>query len=61
MFVNLAAEGAALLHQSAAMPDQQLEGAPGNIPNRFAQREAVDSSAVDGEQIGVVGLVAGAG
>src|SRR3989442_9169616 len=56
---DLAVEGGAFADQIAAVPDDQLQGGPGLVAGGLQQRAAGDSGAVDGGQVGVVGLVAG--
>jgi hypothetical protein len=41
------------------MADEQLQGRPGLVPRGFQKRAARDRGAVDGGQVGVIGLVAG--
>lgn len=61
MFVDLAAQRNGLLDQVTAVPRQQLQTDREGIGWRFEQAEAIDSAALHGGQIGVVGLVAGVG
>ena len=58
VLANLAVEGGALADQVAAVADDELQGGPGLVAGRLEQRTACDGGAVDGVQIGVVGLVA---
>src|SRR5208282_6666465 len=59
VITNLTVEGSALADQIPAMANEQLQGSPGLVPGRFQQGTARDGSAVDGGQVGIVGLVAG--
>ena len=59
VFADLAVEGGAFADEVAAMADEQLQGRPGLVAGGFEQGEAGDGGAVDGGQVGVVGLVAG--
>ena len=61
MFEHLLLEGDALSHQVAAVPGQQLELGVDRVGFGLRQAEAVDGGAVDGGEVGVVGLVAGVG
>ncbi len=59
VLAQLAADRGTLVDEIAAMADRQLQFAVQGIAGRFHQGEAVDGGAVDGGQIGVVGLDAG--
>ena len=59
MVADLAVEGGAFADQVAAMADEQLQGGPGLVAGGFEQGAAGDGGAMDGGQVGVVGLVAG--
>jgi hypothetical protein len=59
MVADLAVESGAFVDQVAAVADDELQGGPGFIAAGLAQRTAGDGSAVDGGEVGVVGLVAG--
>jgi hypothetical protein len=61
MHMDLAAKSVALFHEGAAMAREQLQVPPGSNPLGLAQGETVNGSAVDGEQVCVVGFVAGIG
>ena len=50
-----------LADEVAAVPGQQLESDEDRVGLGLEQAEAVDGGAVDGGEIGVVGLVAGVG
>ena len=41
------------------MADKEVQGVPGVVEDVLDQSKAVDGGAVDGVQVGVVGLVAG--
>src|SRR5439155_19250218 len=51
--------GRGLEDEITAVADQQLQFAAEKFDGPFEQGEAVDGGAVDGRQIGIVGLVAG--
>ena len=59
MFEHLLLDGDALVHQLASVSGQQLEPDVGGIGFGLRQTEAVDGGAMDGGEVGVVGLVAG--
>ena len=59
VFADLAVEGGAFADQVAAMADDKLQGGPGLVAGGLEQGEAGDGGAMDGGQVGVVGLVAG--
>src|SRR5437868_4826180 len=61
MVANLTVESGALADQITAVADEQLQGGPGLVPRSFQERAAGDGGAVDGGQVGVVGLIAGIG
>ena len=61
MFKHLLLECDALLDQLAPVPGQQLELDGDRIGFVLGQTEAVDGGAMDGGEVGVVGLVAGIG
>ena len=61
VLLDLQAERRSLADQVAAVAGEQLQLAPARVPLRFQQGEAVDGGAVDGVQVGVVGLDAGVG
>ena len=56
---DLAVEGGAFADQVAALADEELQRGPGFVAGRFEQSAAGDGGAMDGGQVGVVGLVAG--
>jgi hypothetical protein len=59
MFADLRRQGRGLEDEITAVADQQLQFAPDGFDRPFEQGEAVDGGAMDGRQIGIVGLVAG--
>src|SRR6266702_1612063 len=59
VIANLTVEGGALADQIPAVADEQLQGGPGLVAAGFQERATRDGSAVDGGQVGIVGLVAG--
>jgi hypothetical protein len=61
MFKHLLLESDSLLHQATAVPSQQLELDVDRVGFMLRQSEAVDGGAMDGGEVGVVGLVAGIG
>jgi hypothetical protein len=56
---DLAVEGGAFADQVAAVADDQLQGGPGFIAAGLEQGAAGDGGAVEGGQVGVIGLGAG--
>src|SRR5262249_2158010 len=58
MLADLATECGNLPDEIAAVTNEQLQAGPELIARRFAQGEAVDGGAVNGGQVGIVGLVA---
>ena len=61
MFMHLLLDCDLLADQVAAVPGQQLETDEDRVGVGFEQTEAVDCGAVDGGEVGVIGLVAGVG
>jgi len=61
MFKHLLLESDSLLHRRAPVPGQQLELDGDGIGFVLRQSEAVDGGAMDGGEVGVVGLGAGIG
>ena len=61
MLEHLLLDDDPLSHQVAAVPGQQLEPDGDRVGFVLQQAEAVDGGAVDGREVGVVGLVAGIG
>ena len=59
--MDLIAEVGVLADQVAAVAGQEPEPGVDLIERRLDQAEAVDGGAMDGEEVGVVGLVAGVG
>jgi hypothetical protein len=55
---NLAVEGGAFANEIAALANEQQQGGPGFIACGFEQSTAGDGGAMDGAEVGVVGLVA---
>ncbi|HLK16863.1 MAG TPA: hypothetical protein VKT78_18790 [Fimbriimonadaceae bacterium] len=58
VLADLAAQGRALLHQAAAIADQQLQAAPRFIQPGLDEGKAIGCSSTDRGQIGIVGLIA---
>src|SRR5262245_23981903 len=56
ILTDLAAEQGGLSHPVAALTDEQLQLAEERTDGRLGQSTATDSSAMDGGQVGVVGL-----
>ena len=61
VLADLAAELADFAHEVAAMADEELQGGPGFVAFGLEQSEAVDGGAMNGDEVGVIGLVAGIG
>src|SRR5262245_46419660 len=61
MFANLASQHGRFTHQVASMADGKLQLPPRFLRRGFEQSEAVDGSAMNGFEVGVVGLVVGIG
>src|SRR5262245_33058214 len=59
VIADLAVEGGAFADQVAAVADDELQAGPSLIAAGLLQGAAGDGSAVDGGQVGVVGLIAG--
>src|SRR5262245_57817849 len=59
VIADLAVEGGAFADQVAAVADDELQAGPSLIAAGLLQGAAGDGGAVDGGQVGVVGLVAG--
>ena len=59
MFKHLLPERGILLNEPATVPRQQLEADEGRIGFVLQQAEAVDRTAMDCKEVGVVGFVAG--
>src|SRR5262249_54277043 len=56
---DLAIEGGAFADEIAALANDELRGGPGFVAGSFEQVDAGDRGAVNGGQVGVIGLVAG--
>ena len=56
---DLAVEGGAFADEVAAVADDQLQRGPGLVAGGLEQSAAGDGGAMDGGEVGVVGLVAG--
>src|SRR3954467_13948274 len=59
MVADLAVESRTLADEIAAMADDQLQRGPGFVTGGLKQGAAGDGGAMEGGQVGVVGLVAG--
>jgi hypothetical protein len=58
MLAHLLLDGDSLLYRLAAVPGQQLELDVEGVGFVLRQAEAIDGGAMDGGEVGVVGLVA---
>jgi hypothetical protein len=58
VFADLAAQGRGLAHEIAAVADEELEFQPRLLLGGLQEGKAGDGGALDGRQVGVIGLIA---